>query len=146
MKEYLTNEELDRFMDKFEIVDGCYLWQGKLDKDGYGMFYFRKKNRRAHRVGYFSKKGPIEKGLVIGHSCRNRSCVKPEHLQAITARQNALENSESVAAKNAAKTKCKYGHLFDKLYGKQRYCSICEIAKRNRLAKKWKAEADAVGC
>lgn len=144
--ETFTKEERDRF-NNFTIKGGdCILWTGFLDKDGYGMFYFRQKNRRAHRVAYYSKHGDIPKGLVIDHICKNRNCVNPEHLKAVTVHENALENSNSVAALNKAKTVCKFGHPFDKKYGKQRYCSICQSEKTKRLRKKWLVEANKIGC
>jgi HNH endonuclease len=145
----VTKAELERFNSKFIIedgYDGCHLWQGALDRDGYGSFYFRKKLRRAHRVAYFIHVGEIPNGMFVDHICKNRNCVKASHLRLVTPRQNALENSRAVSARNAMKTHCKNGHPFDKVYGKQRYCSICQNEKRARLRKKWKAEADAVKC
>lgn len=136
----------ERFQEKYIINGQCYLWNRPLDKDGYGTFYFMKKNRRAHRVAYFLANGPIEEGFVIDHICKNRNCVNPEHLRCVTKKENTLTNSMSVGAINANKKVCKFGHVFDKKYGKQRYCSICENAKRTRLVKKWKEEADSFKC
>jgi hypothetical protein len=145
----ITDSEKQRFRSKYIIADGkdgCYLWQAPLDKDGYGSFYFKKKNRRAHRVAYFMAVGPIPNGMFVDHICRHRNCVKPSHLRLVTPRENALDNSQSISALNARKTHCKSGHLFDKKYGNQRYCSVCQSKKRQRLREKWKAEADLVKC
>jgi hypothetical protein len=137
----LTDLEAQRFQAKYETVpSGCWVWNGPLDKDGYGSFYLRRKNRRAHRVAWFSAHGEIKAGHVIDHVCGIRSCVNPAHLRLQTARQNALTNSRSVAAVNFQKTHCSQGHQFDRRYGKQRYCSICEAAKSKRLREKWAAE------
>jgi hypothetical protein len=135
-----------RFNSFTKKIKECIVWTNYLDKDGYGSFYFNKKLRRAHRVGYYLAFGNIPKGMVIDHTCRNRACVNPSHLRCITKRQNSLENSNSVGAINAKKTFCKLGHPFNRKYGKQRYCSICQSEKTKRLRKKWLKEANEILC
>lgn len=149
MENGITEGEIERFTSKFEVIEDCHVWQANKDKDGYGIFYFRRKGRKAHRVSYYMSNGNIPQGMVIDHLCRNRSCVNTKHLRCVTVQQNILENSNSVAAINKAKVHCKNGHIFDKIYGtkkKQRYCSICENIKSKRLQKKWLIEANKVGC
>jgi hypothetical protein len=137
----MTPEEQARFMGKVaETPTGCWLWQGPLDRDGYGSFFFRRRNRRAHRVGYFLQHGPISAGLLINHTCRNRHCVNPQHLEAVDARTSALKDTSSPAYVNSQKTHCPRGHHYDRQYGKQRYCSVCQNEKAKRLRAKWKAE------
>lgn len=135
-----------RFRSCYIISGNCFIWKKYLDKDGYGTFYFMKKNRRSHRVAYYFANGDIPHGMVIDHICKNRSCVNPEHLRCITKAQNTLENSFSVGAINKMKQFCKFGHPFDKKYGKQRYCSICSKEKAKRLQKKWKEQANLIMC
>lgn len=142
----MYKKEQERFNNKWIKNGQCKLWTGKLDKDGYGTFYFIKKSRRAHRVAYFFEFGDIPKDMVIDHICGNRHCVEPSHLRAVTKRENALHNSRSIAAINAQKTHCVNGHPFDRKYGKQRYCSICDAAKSRRLRQKWKKQADMIKC
>lgn len=136
----LTPNEHARFMSKIVKANDCWLWQGPLDKDGYGTFYLRRRGRRAHRVGWYLMHGEIPEGLVVNHVCRNRHCVNPQHLELITARENSLKDSKSVGAINARKTHCPQGHPYDRTYGNQRYCSICEAAKSRRLRTKWRNE------
>ena len=65
-------------------ADGCWLWQGYINAFGYGV------NRRglAHRVYYQSARGPIPRGMELDHLCRVRSCVNPDHLEAVTHLEN----------------------------------------------------------
>ena len=138
-----TPEELSRFNSKWIKEGECHIWQAYTDKDRYGTFFFRKLGRKAHRVFYFMHIGDIPEGKVVDHVCGNPSCVNPAHLRTITIRENCLD-SRSPAAINARKTHCKNGHSFDKVYGKQRYCSICENAKSKRLQRKWRKENDVL--
>lgn len=136
-----TINEVERFESKYDKQpSGCHVWNGPLDRDGYGTFFFRKLNRRAHRVAWFLIHGPIPNGMIVNHKCRNRACVNHQHLELITRGDNALLDSGSVAALNARKTHCPKGHPYDRKYGKQRYCSICEREKQTRLRLKWRAE------
>lgn len=140
---------IKRFKSSYKIINNCFVWQKFLDKDGYGIFYFKKKNRKAHRFAYYIINGDIPKGMVIDHICKNRACVNSKHLRLFTASENTMQNSNSVGAINKKKTHCKFGHPLDKIYGikkPQRYCSICEANKSKRLRKKWLIEANKILC
>lgn len=141
----LTPDEERRFQSKITVSpSGCWLWNGPLDRDGYGSFYLRRRSRRSHRVGWFSVNGPIPAGHVVNHKCGQRSCANPQHLELVTVRENALKDSRSPAAVNARKTHCPKGHAYDRVWvvkGKtQRVCSMCDADKKRRLRKEWGAE------
>lgn len=85
-------EEFDRRIRR----DGdCWIWTTGINTAGYGHFRVQGKLVRAHRYSYETHNGHIPAGMVIDHTCRNRSCVNPAHLQAVTAQQN----SENLALK-----------------------------------------------
>lgn len=135
----VSTKDQARFESKIERGNSkdCWEWTDHLDRDGYGSFFLLGKSRRAHRASWFIHRGPIPAGKLIGHTCRNRKCVNPQHLYLTTPAENALENSDSLAAINAQKTHCKQGHPYDKSYesrrGRVRYCSICHNEKKARL-------------
>lgn len=91
---------------------GCWLWQRCRTSSGYGLINIRGRNRRAHRVAYEIVKGPIPAGLTIDHRCRGRACINPDHLEAVTNRENVMRG-DTIPARNAAKTHCLNGHPFD---------------------------------
>lgn len=113
--------------------DGCWIWPGHVDSDGYGRFRFGRRNWAAHRVSYEVHVGPISEGLVIDHICRVRRCIKPAHLRAVDRKTNALENSTSVSALAAQKTHCPRGHPYDgdnlSTGAGDRRCRTCDRAR-----------------
>lgn len=71
-------------------IFGCLVWQGKLDRDGYGR---DDSGALAHRVSYEKAKGPIPEGLTLEHRCRRRSCILVAHLEPMTRSANEYRKS-----------------------------------------------------
>jgi len=74
---------LDRFKSKYRIdVSGCWIWTGTILKSGYGRLKnLDGKQMPAHRISYEIHHGPIPSGKLVMHSCDQRACVCPTHLQ-----------------------------------------------------------------
>ena len=85
-----TRDIRERFMEKMspEPNSGCWLWLGFIAKNGYGRFGIRRTAHWAHRVAYRLFVGDIPDGLDLDHLCRTRCCVNPEHLQAVSRKEN----------------------------------------------------------
>jgi len=73
-----------RFWRKVDKTDSCWNWTAATLVKGYGRFGIgNKKLMLAHRWAYIDAYGPIPPYEVIDHLCRNRSCVRPDHLEAV---------------------------------------------------------------
>ncbi|MFD9879982.1 HNH endonuclease signature motif containing protein [Streptomyces alboflavus] len=128
----------DRFLDKIRgTAGGCWEWTGHVKPNGYGQVRINRRALHAHRVAYEAVRGPIPEGLVLDHLCRNRACVNPDHLEAVSHRTNILRGN-GPAAHNARRTHCLRGHPFDDANtyvaaNGARHCRTCAAArKRNR--------------
>lgn len=73
-----------------EQATGCWLWQGELNRNGYGRVWVNGKRLMVHRVVWETLRGPIAAGLVLDHLCRQRACCNPDHLDPVTVRENTL--------------------------------------------------------
>lgn len=103
--------EADRFWRDVDKSDGCWNWCGNKNQKGYGRFKIGAVRVSAHRWSYEHLVGPIPEGLTIDHLCRNTSCVRPDHLEAVTNKVNSLRGYGPTAM-NARKTHCSMGHEF----------------------------------
>lgn len=120
--------------------NGCHIWQGGKDGNGYGTTYIDGKSHIVHRVRYELEVGPIPEGLVMDHFvCDNGpgGCCNPLHVRPVTRRENNLR-SNSLAARYAARTHCDKGHLLggdnaipSRMAGEgSRLCKTCYNEKR----------------
>ena len=100
-----------RFWAKVNKTNACWLWVGGKARGGYGQFRLGGMVA-AHRFSYELLVRPIPAGFTIDHLCRTPACVRPDHLEPVTLREN-IRRGNSVTAINARKTHCPQGHAYD---------------------------------
>lgn len=85
------------FWSKVQKTETCWIWTGCTDEDGYGVTTRRRNgqrlNKRCHCLVYEDLVGPVPEGLILDHTCRNRSCVNPDHLEPVSNPENLLRGS-----------------------------------------------------
>lgn len=91
----------ERFWYYVKKTDDHWLWTGPLlNQKGlnrYGLLYVGDGETYqvlAHRWSYVHLVGPIPEGTEIDHLCRETTCVRPDHLEAVPHRVNCLRGKQ----------------------------------------------------
>lgn len=87
----MSLEERLRFYSQEVDENDCFVWQGTINNDGYGVVYWHNYPYRAHRISYWLYNGEIPEGKVVCHRCNNKLCVNPDHLYAATPKKNTQD-------------------------------------------------------
>ena len=126
-------------VQRVESFTPCWEWLGRLDANGYARVRINGVPDYAHRHTYRLWRGEIPAGMEIDHLCRNRGCCNPDHLEAVTHRENLRRspihpffNPEMryTHRPRPPRTHCCNGHpqtpenLYTLKDGKQR-CAVC---------------------
>ncbi len=128
----------ERFEIGHEKTATCWNWIGT-PSAAYGQVMISGRRLLAHRLSFELHHGPVPAGLYVDHICRNKRCVNPNHLRAVTPRQNVFENSISPIIALSAQTHCKRGHPLSGInlvFAPERVCRLC----RNAISSLYKHE------
>lgn len=138
---------------RVDIRTGCVEWTGTLSDDGYGKAvvgyraHARPVRRYAHVVSFEMWRGAVPTGLELDHTCRNRRCINPDHLEPVTRKVNVrrgalphLMRDPGFRPKRALVETCKNGHAMSgENVGrneKRRWCRACKraVSQKGRAA------------
>jgi len=115
--------------------------------DGYGRMAIgprvNSKQVQAHVLSYETNVGPVPDGMVLDHLCRNKACVNPSHLEAVTIRVNTLRGI-GPSALNAKKTSCPVGHEYSgdnlRVFNGRRICRTCGILYKRKVREQYASQ------
>ncbi len=96
----LSSRLLDRLVFH---QNGCWVWTGPRFKSGYGQVRFEGKTVRVHRLVFRLLSGELPS--VLHHTCNNKLCCNPAHLQGMERSSHSREHSTG-----RIKSACKRGH------------------------------------
>ena len=102
-----------RVINKIDWSGNCWVWIGANTggEHPYGVTWDGTRRVKAHRFSYEASGRTIPDGLVIDHLCRNTRCVRPSHLEPVTAAENILRGT--APGPRAINTNlCKRGHEY----------------------------------
>lgn len=144
----------ERLLAKVRFGDGCWLWDGAKNNNGYGQIIIGSKRDGSHRAAYAHRLmyelcvGVIPPGLELDHvklrGCAGPPCVNPWHLEPVTHAENMARGRFGSAAS------CAHGHPFSpentnvtKRGG--RHCKACNNERMRRYGRERREAEDRVG-
>lgn len=89
-----------------ELDSPCWLYTGRLNRNGYGRIRWRGKEPVVHRVVWVMLKEPILPGLLLDHRCERRACCNPAHLEPVTVQVNTLRGRAVLFKRMATASAC----------------------------------------
>jgi predicted XRE-type DNA-binding protein len=87
----IDKEVIKRFWRYVFTTSNCWEWKGTKQKRGYGKLKIKTKTYLAHRVSYFIHFGVCPNTQLVTHKCDNPNCVRPDHLQLGTHKDNTKD-------------------------------------------------------
>jgi hypothetical protein len=115
----------------------CWTWDGSHSgTDGRPVL----NGKLAYRLMYEKLRGPIPKGMVAHHTCKNPQCVNPWHIELMSNAEHMRLHSPEYINWQSLKTHCKRGHEFTEASTYHtasggRACKICRLqwARADRI-------------
>lgn len=125
---------LRRAATRFQIIGACWISTYRAANHGYAQIGWTADGVThvvlAHRAAYEAAHWPIPAGMTVDHTCYERRCVNPDHLQLLTREANGARHG-----RNWPRVKGECGHMIP-MYGPdgtKPWCRRC-----------WRSDVDAL--
>lgn len=137
----METELRTRIFDRMPVggLDSCWIWRGRPNAHGYASMKINRRSHLAHRLVYEWLRGPIPDGHLLHHTCEERMCVNPRHLEPVTQQQHQehhdFKGNRLAAAAWRDRTHCKNGHALSgenmriDRHGHRR-CRVCDRERK----------------
>ena len=137
----ITIARLERILST-AVREGECIVRPNTHHTGYSYARIRTGRHPTHRIIKVATMGKNYPGLVTDHTCRNRACIKPRHLEVVTHSENIKRGKVFEDYKPV--THCKNGHELvgqnvytfirtDHAYGDvRRSCRVCHREREQR--------------
>lgn len=83
-----------RFEEKVDRSGECHRWTAAHHSEGYGVFNYKGEIKYAHVVALLLEGVDVPSGMMVDHvyerGCRHRDCVRVDHLDIVTPRENSI--------------------------------------------------------
>jgi len=86
--DFHTTPVEQRFWEKVDKSESCWIWKGTTYSNGYGRICVNGKHVLAHRLSWTLTHSDIPDGFHVCHGCDTPLCVNPEHLFLGTQKDN----------------------------------------------------------
>ena len=142
-----VRDQLAAYIEARVVIEpncGCWIWMMSDRGSGYPQGSFPAATGQrvsyAHRLSYIAKHGQIPDGFDVDHLCKNRICVNPDHLEAVTPHANRSRAFGIKAhAKTSKETGCPKGHGDYVEVGGKLICRQCHNDRNQRYREKRRA-------
>ena len=114
--------------------DGCWVWTGLKNGDGYGSVWFGKRMDGTHRVAWTLTNGPIPDGMMVLHRCDNPPCCRPDHLFLGTQADNVRDMHAKGRARKAHGSACGMSKLTEEQVSEIRHRYAAGDVSQTKLA------------
>lgn len=141
-----------RFASKIQVDEetGCWCWTAS-NTNGYGRYKHAGAMVPAHRFAFETLTGRVIGDLHSDHTCRNRSCVNPTHIELVTQAENNRRKDEALGI-GAYANFCVNGHQYtpENTYWipgihARRDCKACIYERGRRRRERNAAKVAATG-
>lgn len=116
----------------------CWIWQRYKDRDGYGTVKRDGRCLHAYRYYWEQQNGPVPRDRELDHLCRQRDCVRPDHLEPVTNAENQRRGANAKITEAIAGM-IRSSHELQVILAR-RYGVDPSLVSRIRSGQRWRAE------